>query len=172
MYLVESCHGLISRSDLQLVPVSLEISALFVRTLNCLHVSIPCAKPSHMAAHTIRLIDVVPCALSSESVIRLLRGYDLPLVELFLEDKLIRACEAFETRAAFDGGGGGVAGRDFGDTQHVVAVRADCELMSEPTHGTVDSGRSNLQISMAGSWRGMRQGCPDTTGSDGVGTFG
>jgi hypothetical protein len=78
-----------------------------------------------VSARTIRLVDVVPGTFATQRIVGKLGSDLLALVQLLGENVLVRAGQALEAGAAFDGGGGGVAGGDSGDAEHVVAVWAD-----------------------------------------------
>lgn len=129
-YLVESRHRLICRPNLQLIPICFEVSALVVRTLNLLKISCHSLKHHSLVAPTFRFVNIIPRTLTAQGIVRLFRCYCFPLEELFLENELIWAGEAFEAGPTFDGGGGGVARRHLGDAEHVVAVWADWTMWS------------------------------------------
>jgi hypothetical protein len=76
-------------------------------------------------ARTIRLVDVVPSTFTTQRVVGQLGRDILALEQLLGKDVLVRAGQALEAGAAFDGSGGGVTGGDPGDAEHVVAIWAD-----------------------------------------------
>lgn len=81
--------------------------------------------PELQAFPTIGLVNIVPCAFAAQRIIRLLWSYSLALEELVFEDELEGAGQALEATATFEGGSGGISGRDLGNAQHIVAVGAD-----------------------------------------------
>lgn len=114
--LVESSHRLVSTTNLQLVPVCFVVSTLVVGTL---HLS---------------LVDIVPCALSTQDVLDFLLLHVLALVVALVDDELVRTGETFEavlTDVIFRCG---ITGRDSGNAQHVAACGAE-----EQHGGTIEA---------------------------------
>jgi hypothetical protein len=78
------------------------------------------------AKRTLRLVHVVPCALSSQDIFDFLLLHVLALEVALVDYEVVRAGEAFEAVLADVVFGGRIARRDFGDAQHVAACWADC----------------------------------------------
>lgn len=105
--LIESRHGLVGTANLQLVPVGLVVSALFVWTLH------------------FGLVDIIPRALSSQDIFDFLLLHILAFVVALVDDKVVGAGEALEAVLADKVLGGRVTGRDSRDAQHVAACWAE-----------------------------------------------
>jgi hypothetical protein len=90
-------------------------------------------------AHTFGLVHVLPSIFPAQDILDLLLLEHLALVVALVDDILVRTGHTLEAVLAFVLLGGGVAGRDFGDAQHVAAGGADCWTVS-------------VQVSITAGW--------------------
>jgi hypothetical protein len=137
--LIECRHGLISATNLQLIPICLVIPALLIWTLYWSLVSSHCDSNlfgntpfcrffigACEVKHTLRLVYIIPRAFASQDVFDFLLLHVLALKVALVDNKVVRAGEAFKAVLANIIFGGRIAWWDFGDAQHVAACWADC----------------------------------------------